>query len=169
VVNPDTFIDPTILEVTWGMKSVPDGRGGLHLVEGGTIMRQGQQPFVLLRKGISLPMSPQKTLEISPLFKVNPNVVLNVGWVRDGKLNVGFSGWDPTILEVTWGMKSVPDGKGGLRLAEGGTIMRQGQQPSSFFEIELLKPYLAAYEARRLEIARDQAEYDLAHWVRNGT
>jgi hypothetical protein len=44
------------------------------------------------------------------------------------------------FLEVTWGMKSVPDGKLGLRLVEGGTIMRQGQQPSSFFEIELLKP-----------------------------
>ena len=35
-------------------------------------------------------MSSQKTPEISPLFKVNPNAVLNVGWVRDGKLNVGF-------------------------------------------------------------------------------
>jgi hypothetical protein len=44
--------------------------------------------------------------------------------------------------------------------------MRQGQQPSSFFEIELLKPYLAAYEARRLEIAHEQAEYDLAHPIR---
>jgi hypothetical protein len=28
------------------------------------------------------------------LFKVNPNVVLKVGWVRDGKLNVGFYDWD---------------------------------------------------------------------------
>jgi hypothetical protein len=46
------------------------------------------------RKEVSLPVPPQKNTEISPLFKVNPNVVLNVGWVRDGKLNVGFSGWD---------------------------------------------------------------------------
>jgi hypothetical protein len=43
------------------------------------------------------------------LFKVNPNVVLNVGWVRDGKLNVGFSGWDANkvvledqVFEVSW-------------------------------------------------------------------
>jgi hypothetical protein len=28
------------------------------------------------------------------LFTVNPNVVLDVGWNRDGKLNVNFSGWD---------------------------------------------------------------------------
>jgi hypothetical protein len=32
---------------------------------------------------------PEKNIEISPLFKVNPSVVLNVGWIRDGKLNVG--------------------------------------------------------------------------------
>ena len=31
-------------------------------------------------------MSSQKTPEISPLFKVNPNVVLSVGWIRDPQL-----------------------------------------------------------------------------------
>ena len=29
-----------------------------------------------------------------------------------------------------------------------------------FFEFDLLKPYVAAWEARREEIARKQAEYD---------
>jgi hypothetical protein len=45
-------------------------------------------------RGLRATRSSQKTPEISPLFKVNPNVVLKVGWVRDGKLNVGFYDWD---------------------------------------------------------------------------
>jgi hypothetical protein len=70
---------------------------------------------------------------------------------------------DPTITGVTWGLVGLPDGKGGIRSVEGGTIMRQGQQPQTFFDRELLKPYLAAFDGRRLELARAQAEYDLAH------
>jgi hypothetical protein len=47
VVNPDSFVDPTIFEVTWGMVGVPDGQGGTRTVEGGAIVRQdrSRQPF----------------------------------------------------------------------------------------------------------------------------
>jgi hypothetical protein len=47
VVNPDSFVDPTIFEVTWGMVGVPDGQGGTRAVEGGAIVRQdrSRQPF----------------------------------------------------------------------------------------------------------------------------
>jgi hypothetical protein len=70
-------------------------------------------------------VSSQKTPEISPLFKVNPNVVINVGWVRDGKLNVGFSGWDANkvvlddqVFELSWGPQGV----------EGRIIERRGRR-----------------------------------------
>ena len=34
IVNPDSFVDPSILEVNWGHVSEPDGKGGLRWVEG---------------------------------------------------------------------------------------------------------------------------------------
>ena len=67
---------------------------------------------------------------------------------------------DPSILEVNWGMVSEPDGRGGLRWVEGGVITLADGSTRKFFEFDLLKPYVAAWEARREEIARKQAEYD---------
>src|SRR5580693_9826715 len=40
IVNPDSFVDPSITEVTWGLVSEPDGLGGLRSLEGGRIVRQ---------------------------------------------------------------------------------------------------------------------------------
>jgi hypothetical protein len=34
-VNPDSFVDPCIVEVTWGLLPRPDGKGGTIFVEGG--------------------------------------------------------------------------------------------------------------------------------------
>jgi hypothetical protein len=36
-VNPDSFVDPCIVEVTWGLLPRPDGKGGTIFGEGGMI------------------------------------------------------------------------------------------------------------------------------------
>ncbi len=59
---------------------------------------------------------------------------------------------DPSITEVTWGPVSIPDGRGGLRMSEGGTIKRQDGSLRQFFEFALLKPYIAAVQARKKEL-----------------
>jgi hypothetical protein len=67
---------------------------------------------------------------------------------------------DPTITEVTWGLVTEPDGRGGFRSIEGGRIVRADSGVQSFFDPALLKPYLDAFEVRWEEIAREQSEYE---------
>lgn len=50
---------------------------------------------------------------------------------------------DPTIVRVTWG-PTIANGTA----SEAGEIVRQDGSRQTFFDRELLKPYLAAYQAR---------------------
>ena len=45
-------------------------------------------------------------------------------------------------------MVSEPDGKGGLRWVEGGVITLADGSARKFYEFDLLKPYVAAWETR---------------------
>ena len=41
IVNPDSFVDPSILEVNWGMVSEPDGRDDQPDAREGQVGRHG--------------------------------------------------------------------------------------------------------------------------------
>ena len=74
----------------------------------------------------STPSPPPVRISVSASIGENAadlSLVLNVGWIRDGKLNVGFSGWDANkvvledqVFELSWG----PQGVEGRILERGG-------------------------------------------------
>lgn len=71
---------------------------------------------------------------------------------------------DPTIRRVEWGPNML---EGGAR--EGGVIVRQDGHRTPFADRGALKPYLAAFEARKAQLEREQVEHDAlrdAAWQR---
>jgi hypothetical protein len=70
---------------------------------------------------------------------------------------------DPQVSRVEWGLHSLPDGRGGTRMVEGGTVYLRGGSTQSFFDRTLLDPYLAVYEktkSARLDEAEARARRD---------
>jgi hypothetical protein len=81
----------------------------------------------------------------------NHGVLVDLSGVQHSVVNAqSFN--DPAVSRVEWGLHSLPDGRGGLRTVEGGTVHLRNGSVQPFFDRNLLDPYLAAYRARKQEL-----------------
>ena len=87
----------------------------------------------------------------------NNALLLDLDGLRHSAIDPG-SLTDPTVARVTWG----PVVRNGS-MTEAGEITLVDGTRRTFFDKQLLKPYLAAFEARRAEVEREQADYDNTH------
>lgn len=62
---------------------------------------------------------------------------------------------DPSVLRVEWGPTII-----NAEAREAGTIIRRDGSRQTFFDRNVLAPYLDAFEQRSFELAYEQAEFE---------